>query len=322
MANEDRRPGGPRPTVVGAFSVLGALLLAGLVAASSARAEARPPRAHLQWSRPAGSTCITQAELETAVEAQLGRAAFVAEDRADLRIGGEIEQRDAVWIATLRVNEPGGAIRGVRQLRQKGGDCAALNPALIVVLAMLISLAQPNADQAAALPIVLGASGAVSFGVLPEPTPGASLWLGVAFSQRWLMWADASAWLPVEQLDALRRGGEFNGFEAGLSLCRAFGGQRVGFAACAGGDLGVVYGQGRGLGLNRSSARLLAQPSLQTALSLRLFDGLSLRTSAALGLGLVRPSFFVEEPSGAHRELFETALLDVALRAGVTVNLR
>jgi hypothetical protein len=302
-------------------SVLAGLLLAGLVAAPSGYAESGTARVHLQWSRPVGTTCITQGELENAVEAQLGRAVFVADDRADLRIGGEIEQRDAAWVATLRVDEPGGAIRGVRTLRQEDGDCAALNPALIVVIAMLIGLAQPHTDQAAALPIVLGAAGAVGFGVLPEPTPGGSLWLGVAFSERWLVWADASGWLPVEHLDAQRRGGEFNAFQAGLSLCRAFG-QRIGFAACAGGELGLVYGQGRGLGPNRSSARLLAQPNLEAALSLRLVDGLALRTSAALGLALARPSFFIEEPSGAHRELFRTALLNVALRAGLMLELR
>jgi hypothetical protein len=67
---------------------------------------------------------------------------------------------------------------------------------------------------------------------------------------------------------------------------------------------------------------LLAQPSLEAALSVRLFAAVALRTSAAAGLALARPSFFLEEANGAHREVFRTALLDVSLRAGLTVELR
>jgi hypothetical protein len=323
VANYDRK-------TLRAFALRISFIFAGLVWLEAATptltyadvAGAGATRVHLQWNRPAGSTCVGQAEVAKRVEAQLGRSVFVSDQRAAVHIDGKLEQRDGVWVATLRMDEPGAGIHGVRQLQQDQGDCTALTPALVVVLATLIGLAQPESSDDGWVPI-LGLAAAAGFGVLPKTTAGGSVWLGLTLSDAWLLWADATAWLPVEKVDALQRGGKFSAWQAGLSLCHVLaGGDRLALAVCAGGQLGIVTGAGRGLGQNRSSQQLLAQSGLEAALSLRLFASLALRTSAGAALALSRPSFFLELPDGTHREIYHAAPVDFFLRAGLTLELR
>jgi hypothetical protein len=302
-----------------------ASLLCASAAARPVRAQAAAvgsERVVLEWNRPAGSTCIGRADVARQVEAQLGRSVFVREDASALHISGDIEQRAGSWIATLHVDQPGTAIHGVRQLRQDGGDCAALTPSLIVVLATLIGMAQPESDRSPEPNVVVGLAGALGFGVLPEPAFGGSAWFGVMLARDWLLWLDATGWLPQQKLDALGRGGTFDAWQAGLSLCRTFyAGARIGFAGCAGGQLGGISGEGRGLAPNRNSERLLAQSGLEAALSIRLFSSLALRTSATGAIDLARPSFFLELPDGRHRELFHVPLFAASLRAGLALEL-
>ena len=116
---------------------------------------------------------------------------------------------------------------------------------------------------------------------------------------------------------------QYEAWQTGLSLCRAFrAAERLAFAACAGGQLGITYGQGRGLAPNRSSSQLLAQTGLEGAVSLRLFSSVALRTSAAAALALAQPTFFGEDANHRHVELFQAPLIDVTLRAGLVVDLR
>jgi hypothetical protein len=66
---------------------------------------------------------------------------------------------------------------------------------------------------------------------------------------------------------------------------------------------------------------LLAQSGLEAALSLRLVSSLALRTSAGAAIALSRPTFFMQLPNGAHREIFRSPPLDFTLRAGLTLEL-
>jgi hypothetical protein len=279
--------------------------------------------AHLRWERPVGSTCIGQEALQERVEVLLGRRVFVADAAAELRIAGSVERQSTGWLVTLRVVTRGDGDAGVRELRQEGPDCAALNSALTVVLATLIDLARPDLALDGGPSFVLGAAGAYGWGLLPGGGAGGSLMLGLRPSAVWSSWLDVSAWLPVEKLDASQRGGAFSAWHAGLSLCRdARATDRVELAACAGGQLGAILGQGRGLGPNRGSQQLLAQARLEGALSLRLVTAVALRASAAGTLALSRPSFFIEEPDAARSEVFRPALLGLLLRVGLTVALK
>jgi hypothetical protein len=285
--------------------------------------DAGSPRVHLRWNRPPGSTCIGQAEVAHEVETQLGHAVFVNDEAAPVQIQGTLEQREGTWVATLRMDEPGSGIHGVRELReQPDRDCAALSQSIVVVLAMLIDLAQSETPPSTGFRVIVGVAGAAGFRMLPKTTAGGSLWLGGALGRAWLLWADGTVWLPVDQLDSLRRGGTFQAWQAGLALCRAFpAGERFSFGACAGGQLGIIRGEGRGLGPNRISQRLLAQSSLEAALSLRLASSLALRTSAGGALALSRPPFFMELPNGTHREIFRSPPFVFTLRAGLTLEL-
>lgn len=289
--------------------------------ADVADTEAR--RVHLRWNRPVGSTCIGQAEVARQVEAQLGYAVFVNDERAPVQIQGDLEQREGTWVARLRMDEPGAGIHGVRELRElPERDCAALSPSVVVVLAMLIDLTQRESSVQSGLSTIVGIAVVAGFHILPESTVGGSLWLGVMLDRAWLLLADGTAWLPVHELDAFGRGGTFHAWQAGLALCREFpAGEWFSFAACAGGQLGIIGGEGRGLGPNRSSQRLLAQSGLEAAFALRLVSSLALRTSAGAALALSRPTFFMELPDGTHRELFRSPPLDFTLRAGLALEL-
>lgn len=302
------------------------MALAWIAAGPITGAAAQPARApvHLRWARPAGSTCIAAPALEHKVEALLERTVFVADERAAVRIAGRVEAHGNGWIATLQVvGRQDASGPRLRQLEHEGSDCAALNPALTVVLATLIDLEQSAVRSDEGLPLVLGVAGAVGWGVLPKPSAGGSLLLGVRPSTDWSAWLDASVWLPVDQLDSAGRGGELSAWQAGLALCRELpAGERITLAGCAGAQLGAIDGEGRGLGPNRSSLRLLAQTNLEGALSIRLFSVVALRAGATGVLALSRPRFYVVQPDDTRSDVFRPSLFGVVLRAGIAVELR
>jgi hypothetical protein len=299
--------------------------LGSVAAGQAALVKAQPASAalaHLEWDRPIGSTCIGQDALAQKVEALLGRAVFVAAARADLQIVGAVQQVKGGWVATLRIAARGLGIQGVRQLWQEGPDCAALNSALTVVLSTLIDLAQPE-SRSEGVPIAVGIAGVFGLGVLPDQAAGGSLLFGAMPSAEWSVWIVASAWLPAAQLDGMQRGGVFEAWQVGLSLCReAHASELLGFSACAGGQLGVIDGEGRGLGPNRGTERLLAQTDLEGVASLRLSSVVAVRASTSGVLALSRPTFFVEQSDGSRSEVFRPPLFGLQLRLGVMFAIR
>lgn len=120
-----------------------ALVLAGI--AQPARAQRT---SSLSWVRlPGAEACIATQRLAQRVELRVGRPVFVSASQADLSLEGHVErapQGDA-FVATLVVSDRSGRELGRRVLRAPGSDCAALEPALVLVIAIGI-------DPDAALP--------------------------------------------------------------------------------------------------------------------------------------------------------------------------
>lgn len=138
----------------------GAAFAAAWVALSGAfagRAQAQRTSS-LSWVRlPGAESCISTQALAERVEQRLGRAAFVSASQADLSLEGHVE-RDAkknAFVATLAVSDRKGQVLGRRVLRSPGEDCQALEPSLVLVVAIAID---PNAT----LPGMAGAEAALS----------------------------------------------------------------------------------------------------------------------------------------------------------------
>lgn len=294
-------------------------------------------RAHLQWERPAGSTCISGELLQRRVEDLLGRSAFVPARAADLRLHGVIEQRGDRWFASLAVIGEDGGPRAVRELHAEQ-DCAALNPALVVVLATLFDApSEPgeleaghererDADGAggdARLRLALGASGNLTLGLLPGLSAGGSVLLALRFAQLWPLWIDVSLWPAASQLDVAGRGARLQAAQLGAALCpELVGSARTGLALCAGGQAVAIRAQGDGLAVERAAVRGLGQLTAELALQLELWPSVHARLGLGAALALGRPRFYYERADGGRRILHRPAWIGGALRLGFIIGAR
>lgn len=112
----------------------------------------------LSWVRLAGAEgCIPTQTLAERVEQRVGRQVFVSASQADLSLEGHVERAPEgnAFIATLTVSDRSGRVLGKRVLRAPGNDCKALDPALVLVIAI-------GLDPDAALPATRDASDQLS----------------------------------------------------------------------------------------------------------------------------------------------------------------
>lgn len=112
----------------------------------------------LSWVRlPGTEGCIPTQTLAERVEQRVGRQVFVSASQADLSLEGHVERSaDAsAFVATLAVSDREGRVLGKRVLRAQGNDCSALDPALVLVIAI-------GLDPDAALPATRDASNQLS----------------------------------------------------------------------------------------------------------------------------------------------------------------
>jgi hypothetical protein len=294
------------------------------VSASSPRA-----RAHLAWQTPVGRHCIVQRELERAVEELLARDVFALSDRVDAQVDGSIVRRNDGWLARLTLRTHAGQPLGARELYSPEEDCAALNRALIIVLATLLDTEteverQPGASDSGALPrgFGVGVAAGVSRSLLPASAIAAGA-LGVfAPGTPWpAFWLEAQGFLPKWQRDNGGRGGRFQAFQAIVSACPALlHSTSLDLAACAGAQLGWLRGAGLGLARSRTETRFTVGMLLEPAVSLRLLPHMSARVSAGLSIALNRPSFYFHAADGARHTIYRPELFGAVLRLGFIVD--
>ncbi|HMI92186.1 MAG TPA: hypothetical protein VK509_12510, partial [Polyangiales bacterium] len=109
----------------------------------------------LSWVRLAGAEdCIGTQALAERVEHRVGHRVFVSASQADLSLEGHVERapEGTAFIATLVVSDRSGRELGRRVLRATGTRCSALDPALVLVIAI-------GLDPDAALPATRDADG-------------------------------------------------------------------------------------------------------------------------------------------------------------------
>jgi len=155
----------------------------------AAVAEAQPAAGYtaaLTWVRlPGAESCIAPQALARAVEARIGRPLLSPLSRADRAVEGRVERRGAAWVATL-VGARDEGRTGERTVSVVAPDCAALDPQLVLVAALLLEDALPPAPtEPAVVPApaaepaatavvpatVAPAATAVPASACPRPTP-------------------------------------------------------------------------------------------------------------------------------------------------------
>jgi hypothetical protein len=111
-----------------------------LVTVFSARARAdagahEPVR--LVWIRgPGADRCVDEATLADRVSARLGRPSF--SDDAPRRIEGLVQREGDRWVAHLYARDADGKVTGARDLNHEGDDCAGLDAAVTLAVALVI----------------------------------------------------------------------------------------------------------------------------------------------------------------------------------------
>lgn len=151
----------------------------------AAEAEAQPAAGYtaaLTWVRlPGAESCIAPQALARAVEARIGRPLLSPLSRADRAVEGRVERRGAAWVATL-VGARDEGRTGERTVSVVAPDCAALDPQLVLVAALLLEDAlpppptepavvpEPAAPAVVPAPAALAAP-AVPTSACPRPTP-------------------------------------------------------------------------------------------------------------------------------------------------------
>jgi hypothetical protein len=279
-----------------------------------------PATAYLKWQAPAASGCIDRRELEGRVEALLARDVFEPRASADNVVDGTVAYRDRRWVANLRLVARDGQALGARELSTEEADCAALNGALVVVLATLIdspAVVQPGAWQGFGVGMAVG----VDTAVLPAAAAGASVLSVFAPARPWpAFWLELLGWLPQSRRDSSARGGRFQAVAASLSVCPTlFERRAVHVAACGGARMGLLQARGLGLDLAHTPGRLLAAAFLEPSVSWRLFEHLSLRLSVGVSLALERPEFYLFAADGARHPIYRPELFGMFARVGFIV---
>jgi hypothetical protein len=115
----------------------GILSVASIFVASSAHAEASQQPVRLVWIRGERTeTCVAPDVLERRVEARLGRRVF---SPSSLRaIEGVVQHEGEHWIAHVYVRDERDALEGSRDLANDGPDCAPLEDAVVLAMALAI----------------------------------------------------------------------------------------------------------------------------------------------------------------------------------------
>jgi hypothetical protein len=266
---------------------------AGVVLLAAARVHAEP--AHLTAAldvkrAPGAEQCLDAPTLAKAVDTRLGRAAFSGAS-PELQVTVELERLpDGVWRAQLLLEDAKGRALGRRELVSAEPACAALDPSLALVVALLVDapptplvepppptdtttplpprpsalppptpIRIPKAPAPPEEPWRLGASlsAAASLGWLPAFAPGASLALSAEPPRLPELVAFAQLFAPRRKEFPDGSGVEVSLMRVGLAVCPSlYRGTSLRLAACVGQTVGRVGATAFGFDENRRTADL------------------------------------------------------------------
>ncbi len=321
---------------------------------AAANAEAAARTSSLGWVRGAGAdTCVGTRALAEAVEARLGRPAFVSAARADVAVEGQIERGPAgEWRATIAVADEAGRVLGTRELRSEAVSCRELDEQLALVIAVMIdpdaALHAPPSPLLAPPPPVLPApitppapvrialpeitplrpaplrvglhlGVALSLGLLPSPGVGVALRGRVTPSGWPALELGAAIW-SANQARSATIGATFTLVEGFAAVCPRLT-SVVGFQldGCLGVRAGVIRSGGFGFDLVEVHERPTVGPTLEGRLRRRIVGPLEITIGPGLLAPIVRDRFFFTGPGGARLEVFRMAPLAFTLEATLGV---
>jgi hypothetical protein len=319
--------------------------------ASPARAEptATPRPASLGWTRLEGAEgCIGAGDLARAVEALLGKRAFVSVAEAELSIEGRVAPRaEGGFQASLEVADRNGQSLGRRDLDNPSSDCRALDEPLRLAIALMIDPEgalgapppppAPNPPPASAPPeppppaaplpavppaptpwrgdLALGAI--FAFGLLPSAAPG--LVLSASLEPPWFVPLESvlSVYLPQSTQSPA-------GLEASLFTMRGEGyvcplahvGDTFGARACVGGELGLLSAEGAAVDDAEEGLRVQLGVGLRGRVGLRVAAPLGFYAAGGVVVRPLREGFATVDEAGAPVELFRPSLVNGALELG------
>jgi hypothetical protein len=319
-------------------------------AGSPATATAPRP-ASLGWTRLEGAEgCIGAGDLARAVEALLGKKAFVSAAEAELSIEGRVAPRpEGGYRASVEVADRAGKSLGSRDLDTPSSDCRALDEPLRLAIALMIdpegALAPPPAPTSAppvgsapppsAPPppppapasapatspapwrgdLALGAT--FAFGLLPSVAPG--LVLSASLEPPWFVPLESvlSVYLP-QSIDSVA------GLEASLFTLRGEGyvcplshlGETLGARACLGGEVGLLSAEGAAVDDAEEGLRAQLGVGLRGRLGLRVAAPLGLYAAGGVAVRPLREGFDTVDEAGRAVELFRPSLVNGALELG------
>jgi hypothetical protein len=260
------------------------------------------------------------------VEALLERSVFAgASNQADAEVVGVLQSQGGRWVAQFALSRAGSAL-GQREI-VGDGECAALERALIVVLATLVdepvSTPGPPPVEADESQLTLGAAADFSYGTLPGTALGAALLGAWQPSRAWPALAlGLSSWWPREVVNARGLGGRFWAARAQVSLCPTlWETDSVRLGACAGAAFGVMQGRGLGLRPGGTPSRLLAQLPIDAVATIHVFGRWGLRASLGLSLALQQPAFYLTDADGVRDLVHRVDLLSAQAQIGFILDL-
>ncbi|HEY3494042.1 MAG TPA: hypothetical protein VGK73_05120 [Polyangiaceae bacterium] len=293
-----------------------------LLAAASGAAREADAAPSLVWRAP--PECISAAELDRAVSAELRRPAFAAGASGELVVAGHIDHTTAgTYRAEVALTRASGETVGVRSLSSDNRDCRSLDEALAVMLAIMLNVSQAErpAPERSALSYRLALGGAVTLGRLPGPGIEATLsggpWLRDRLGFELELGFETG---PAERHDEGSVKARAFGARFALAPVLLRGNPTLELHLSGGG--GAMQAQASGFAFSRRETLGFAEIRGGPRLALRLGGALCFEISGDFGVMPARPRFLVQNADGSSEELFRPAPVFGALGLGLSLRPR
>jgi hypothetical protein len=282
--------------------------------------------------------CIQPADLSRAVEDKLGRQVFGP--APELTVDGVMRAGNSPkWRAQFTLVDANGAVQGTREVTSDEASCAAMNPSLALIVAVMIDpraafggapVPEPSAPPMpevrpeppplpppppreipraevgteVAHPLLHGSRGEVLFGAAGTLGLGVSAALGAQITVH-IRWGDAAAvewWVGLMPRNELTRDGGLvavHSLQTGLTLCPVHAEGSVALFTLCGGVAGTFM-LTYSEGYKQGFAGALARPDAVARARLRFnFGTFALSVGAMGAVGPVRPAMLVLKPNGS-----------------------
>jgi hypothetical protein len=285
----------------------------------------------IDWRRaPGAEGCIDGPTLEREVEGRLERRVFGNAMEADVFLHGQVERRDADFVARLSMVAANGRVLGERELRSDAPDCARLDESLAVVIALALdsirampaaSLRVPKASPRERWAAKVGPTFVGSWGLLPDP----SMTVGFDVSlQPPTFWPIDFAWsigLVPTKVERSGRTAEFSSMQFGLFLCPLSYVSRVELRACFGTEADYLSATGVTFDVQRSTGSWVVGPSTRTVLFLPIGRAAGFSSNFNLAVPLLRDRFTYTSDGGSVEQLHQPAPIVLFLGIGLLLRI-